>query len=72
MSDLEKTKKTPALNVFTKITALDGTTHIGAKIGVAWAHTKNGDGYNIVLDAQPIVSQFTGQIEMIAFPPKTS
>lgn len=69
MSDLEKTKKTPALNVFAKITALDGTTHIGAKIGVAWAHN-DGEGFNIILDAQPLASQFTGQVEMIAFPPK--
>lgn len=71
MSDPQNTKKTPALYVFAKITALDGTSHIGAKIGVAWAHN-DGEGFNFVLDAQPLVSQFTGQIEMIAFPPKKS
>lgn len=70
MNDQQNTKKTPALNVFAKVTSVDGSSFIGSKIGVAWAHGNGGEGFNIILDAQPIVSSMTGQVELVAFPPK--
>lgn len=55
-------KKMPALNIFAK-----GNNRIGAQIGVAFEH-REGGGYNIILDAQPIPCD--GRIELVAFPPK--
>lgn len=67
MNDQPKPKKTPVLNIFAKVPSADGSTKIGAQLGVAFAHGE-GKGYNIVLDAQPI--PLNGRVELIAFPPK--
>jgi hypothetical protein len=59
-------KRKPSLNVFAKV--LNGRdTRIGRQIGVAFKHGE-GEGYNILLDAQPI--PIDGRIELVAFPPK--
>jgi hypothetical protein len=59
-------KRKPSLNVFAKV--LNGRdTRIGPQIGVAFKHGE-GEGYNILLDAQPI--PIDGRIELVAFPPK--
>lgn len=42
-------------------------SRIGARLGVAFNH-KNGEGFTIYLDAQPI--PLDGQIELVAYPPK--
>lgn len=65
MTDKSKTK--PSLNVFAKVANPDGTSRIGSQIGVAFKHGE-GEGYNIILDAQPI--PVSGRIELIAFVPK--
>ena len=62
----EVEKKKPALNIFVRVPQSDGDTRL-SKIGVAWKH-REGEGYNIILDAQPI--PHNGQIELVAFPPK--
>lgn len=61
----EKVK--PALNIFAKVPSGD-ETRIGTQLGVAFKH-KDGEGYNIILDAQPIPQN--GRIELIAFPVKS-
>jgi len=66
MNEQTKSNK-PALNVFAKVLNTDGTTRIGSQLGVAFTH-KDGEGLNIVLDAQPI--SINGRVELIAFPPK--
>lgn len=66
MNEQTKSNK-PALNVFAKVLNTDGTTRIGSQLGVAFTH-KDGEGLNIVLDAQPI--PINGRVELIAFPPK--
>lgn len=64
-----KTSKAPALNIYTQVpNGYGDNTRIGAKIGVAFQH-KDGEGYNIVLDAQPI--PLNGQIRLVGFPPKS-
>ena len=63
----DNTSNKPALNVFTKLASPDGTSRIGSQIGVAFKHGE-GDGFNIILDAQPIPQN--GKIELIAFVPK--
>lgn len=60
----ETEKKTPALNIFVKVPTSDGESRIGSQIGVAFKHGE-GEGYNIILDAQPI--PHNGKIELIAF-----
>lgn len=68
MTDTPETKKSPDLNVFAKV--LKGReTRIGPQIGVAFKHS-DGQGMNILLDAQPI--PFDGRIELVAFPPPKS
>lgn len=67
MTDQQTSKKTPVLNVYAKVLTADGSTKIGAQLGVAFAHNE-GEGLNILLDAQPIPTN--GRIELIAFPPK--
>jgi hypothetical protein len=68
----ETEKKKPALNIFAKVTSADGESKIGSQIGVAWKHSSESqsEGYNIVLDAQPLINPLTGRIEMVAFEPK--
>lgn len=68
MTDQQTSKKTPTLNIFAKILSSDGTTKIGAQLGVAFSH-KEGNGLNIILDGQPI--PINGRLELIAFPPKS-
>ena len=63
----EKQGNKPALNIFAKVPQADGTSKIGAQLGVAFAH-KNG--FNIILDANPIPNPHSGRIELIAFTPK--
>ena len=63
----ETEKKKPALNIFVKVPTSDGDTRIGSQIGVAFKHGE-GEGYNIILDAQPI--PLDGKVELKAFAPK--
>lgn len=63
----DKSTNKPALNVFTKVANPDGTSRIGSQIGVAFKHGE-GEGFNIILDAQPI--PINGKVELIAFKPK--
>ncbi len=58
-------KKMPALNIFAKV-AMGRESRVGPQIGVAFNH-KEGGGYNIILDAQPI--PFDGRVELVAFLP---
>lgn len=59
-------KRKPFLNVFAKVQSGE-ETRIGPQIGVAFKHGE-GEGYNIILDAQPI--PINGRLELVAFPPK--
>jgi hypothetical protein len=54
----------PALNVFTRVPAPDGSSKLGSQIGVGFEH-KEGGGYNIILDAVPIPEK--GRISLVAF-----
>ena len=63
------TKKKPDLNIYVQVpNGYGDNTRIGSQIGVAFKH-KEGQGYNIILDAQPIPSN--GQIMLVGFPPKS-
>lgn len=62
MTDQQQTN-TPDLYLYAKVS--DGRKdRIGSRIGVAFKH-KNGVGYNILLDAQPI--PVDGRIQLVAF-----
>lgn len=63
----QSNKRKPDLNVFVKVPSGEDT-RIGPQIGVAFKHGE-GQGYNIILDAQPI--PLNGRIELVAFPPKS-
>lgn len=65
----DKSTNKPALNVFTKVLNPDGTSRIGSQIGVGFKHSE-GEGYNFILDAQPI--PLNGKVELIAFAPKAT
>ena len=61
----QETTNKPDLYIFTKVT--DGRSdRIASRIGVAFKH-KEKDGYNIILDAQPL--PLDGRIQIVAFPP---
>lgn len=63
------TKKKTKPNFAIHATVPNGRgTRIGASIGVAFKH-KNGDGFSIYLDAQPIA--LDGQINLVAYPIET-
>lgn len=62
----ETEKKKSALNVFVRVPISDGDTRL-SQIGVAWKHGGERQGYNIILDAQPI--PLDGKIELVAFAP---
>lgn len=64
----ETEKKKPALNIFVRVPTSDGDNRL-SQIGVAWKHGGEGEGYNIILDAQPIPTN--GKIELVAFAPKS-
>ena len=64
----ETEKKKPALNVFVRVPTSDGDTRL-SQIGVAWKHGGEGQGYNTILDAQPI--PLDGKIELVAFAPNS-
>ena len=56
----------PDLHIHSKIA--DGRSdRIGPRIGVAFKH-KQGEGFNILLDAQPI--PIDGRISLVGFPPQ--
>lgn len=63
MSDKAETKKAPDYNVFVKV-PVGVETRIGSQIGVAFKHN-DGNGMNLILDAQPIPLE--GKIELVAF-----
>lgn len=54
----------PELKVCVKV-PVGVESRIGAQIGVGFKH-KKGEGYNIILDAQPIA--FNGRLELVIFP----
>ena len=62
-----QTKKTPDFYVHAVVPNGRGN-RIGARLGVVFNHSK-GDGFTILLDAQPIPHE--GQIELVAYPPKS-
>ena len=56
----------PSLYIHAKVA--DGRSdRIGPRIGVAFKH-KQGEGFSIFLDAQPI--PIDGRISLVGFPPK--
>ena len=62
----ESTGRRPDLQIHVKVA--DGSkSRIGSRIGVAFKH-KDGEGFNILLDAVPI--PLNGQVELVAFPVK--
>lgn len=60
-------KNTPDLYIYTKRPGKYGKSDLGSRIGVGFYH-KDGQGFNMILDAQPI--PFEGRIELVGFPPK--
>ncbi|MEM6772175.1 MAG: hypothetical protein AAF597_16495 [Bacteroidota bacterium] len=66
--DNTQEKKQPSLHIYTRIQG-HRQAKIGARIGVAFEH-KDGQGLNIILDAQPI--PLDGRIELVGFPPKSN
>ncbi len=65
MTQETKTKK-PDLYIYAKVA--DGQNdRIGPRIGVGFQH-KDGEGLNIILDAQPF--PIDGKIQLIGFPPQ--
>lgn len=57
-------KNTPNFNVHAVVPDGRGT-RIGSRIGVVFNH-KNGQGFSMYLDAQPIPLE--GRIELVAYP----
>ena len=65
-SDTQNETRKPDLYIHTKVADAQ-RTRIGSRIGVAFHH-KDGQGVNIILDAQPL--PVNGRIELVGFPPK--
>ena len=67
MTTTNTPKKTPDYYVHATVPNGRGN-RIGSRIGAIFNHNK-GDGFTILLDAQPIPSE--GQIELVAYRPKS-
>jgi hypothetical protein len=63
----EQSTNKPAVNVFTKVFNKEGESRIGSQIGVGFKF-KEKEGYNVILDAQPLPNPITGRIELVLFP----
>ncbi len=63
----EQSKNKPAINVYTKVFNNSGESNIGSQIGVGFKF-KEKEGYNLILDAQPLPNPYTGRIELVLFP----
>lgn len=70
MSDQDKKKNLPALNIFAKVAQPDGSTKIGSQIGVAWSFSEGKEGFTIVMDSVPYPLPGTNRVELLAFPVK--